>query len=87
MIIGIWLLFGLISAIVASNKGRGGCTWFVIGILLGPFGFILALVISPNTAAVERQAMRTGDLKRCPYCKEFVKRDAIKCRFCSERLD
>jgi len=38
----IWLLFGIVSAVVASNKGRSGCGWFALGVLLGPFGFILA---------------------------------------------
>lgn len=44
--LGIWLLFGVVTAVVASNKGLSGCSWFFIGTLLGPFGFILALVVS-----------------------------------------
>ena len=26
-----WLLFGIVSAVVASNKGRSGCGWFLLG--------------------------------------------------------
>lgn len=29
----------------------------------------------------------TKDTKRCPYCKEGIKFDAIKCKYCKEFLD
>ena len=34
----IWLLSGIVSAMVATNKGRSGCSWFLLGFLLGPVG-------------------------------------------------
>lgn len=43
----IWILFGIISMVAAQKKGRDGCGWFLLGVLLGPFGFILALLSDP----------------------------------------
>ncbi len=42
----LWLFFGLVSAIVAGNKNRSSGLWFLLGVLFGPFAFIVVLVLS-----------------------------------------
>jgi hypothetical protein len=41
----IWILFGIGAAIAGSNKGRSGFKWFLVGVLLGPFGLLFALLV------------------------------------------
>lgn len=82
----IWLLFGIISAVVGSNKGRSGCGWFILGILLGPLGLILALVVPPDQAELEVRQILDGTKRRCPICAELVKPEAKKCHYCGSDL-
>jgi hypothetical protein len=42
----VWLLCGVLGAWIATSKGRGGCFWFLLCAISGPFGLILAAVVS-----------------------------------------
>lgn len=55
----IWILFGIISMVAAQKKGRSGCGWFLLGVLLGPFGFILALLSDPIEKPQKPQPQNT----------------------------
>jgi hypothetical protein len=80
----VWLLFGIVSAIIGSSKGRNGCSWFLLGVLLGPFGLILSLVVSKNQSAIEEKMLKDRKAKKCFHCAELIKIEAIKCHFCGE---
>lgn len=82
----VWIICGVICTVIANNKGRSGLGWFLIGMLLGPFGIILALVVGKNEEAVVQAAVASGEMKKCPHCAELIKNEAIKCRFCGEKV-
>jgi hypothetical protein len=82
----LWLMCGIAAAIVASNKGRSGFGWFFLGFFLGPFGFILSLIVSKNATALEKSAIQSGAMKKCPFCAELVKVEAALCKHCGKEL-
>lgn len=83
----IWLLFGIASMMVANSKGRSGCGWFLLGVLLGPFGLLFAFIApSLKKAPVDPEAPTPETHVRCPDCKELVRKDARKCKHCGAAL-
>ena len=82
----IWLLCGVASAIILSNKGRDGCGGFALGFLLGPIGIVIALVMQADHKEMENRSLSAGDMRKCPSCAELIKVEAKKCRFCGSDL-
>ena len=69
----VWFLCGIVAAVIGANKGAGG-TGFLLGVLLGPFGILIALFMR-------------GKQKTCPFCAELVKPDARLCKHCGGSLE
>lgn len=74
-----WVLLGAVLGLAASlTKGFNVLGGILGGMLLGPLAFLMFFVSGISAADTNR--------KKCPYCAEWVKREAVACKHCGRDL-
>src|SRR4030067_1737039 len=71
-LISFWVVCGIVAAIIGSRKGAG-CSSFIVGLILGPLGIVVAIFMK-------------GNRRQCPSCREYIDPTATKCPKCQEDL-
>jgi hypothetical protein len=79
-------MLGMIPAAIAKSKGRSVFLWWIYGTYLFIVALPHALLMKPSVQAIEREKLASGDSRRCPFCAEIVKRQAVVCRYCGRDL-
>ena len=83
----LWVWLSIFIGVFASRRGRDGIGWAVFSLLTSPVCAILTiLLVGENKRGVENKRIRSGESKRCPYCAELVKSEAVVCKHCGKDL-
>src|SRR5437867_4261766 len=81
------LLFFMIAK-SAIHEIEGLLCWLISAVFLSGAAIVAAvnMRLKALQAGIADLTGRTGDSRRCPYCAEAIRVQAVKCRYCQSEL-
>lgn len=82
-----------IPAMIAQERGRPFWLWYFWGLLSFVIATLVALLLKPTAAAIERnrqkirEASRHEDGRICPGCGELMRPEIEVCGLCGAQMD
>ena len=93
----VWLGFAVVTAVIASSKGRSSVLWGILGCIFGIFAFLAIAFMAPistNQPQIPQSSTRPTPPRYagiekdrvCPHCNRPLSIGAAKCRECGATL-
>ena len=83
-------VFSMIAAwVLAGSKRRNRALWLMLAILFGPLT-VLLLACFPKVGELSNAATEASSpllYRKCPFCAEEIRREAVKCKHCGSDVE
>lgn len=76
----IWLVAAIVAGILANNKNRSVIGWGISTLIIPLLVFIV--LVLPTI----KEDTPSYDLKKCPFCAEDIKAEAVICKHCQRDI-
>ena len=85
------VLLSIFIGLLASSRGRSGFGWFILSLDISPIITFILVLLMDDLSKLKSSSYLDGIPNpdthiRCPDCKELVRNEARKCRFCGISL-
>ena len=87
IILPLWIGCCIGTGVLAKTRGHKPVGFAFLAFVISPlFACIILLVMPSNVRELERMSVAAGSSRKCPFCAETVKAEAIVCRFCGRDI-
>jgi hypothetical protein len=81
----VWILNGIITAVIAQFKNHNGPLWFILGLFFPTIALII-IIFFKETITPENAKPNPNSHVKCPDCAEIIRREAKICKHCGCKL-
>ncbi len=71
---------------IFRKKGRTPFLGLLLGLVFSVVGVLVALIMPADVEGQENRQIDSGEYKKCPFCAETIKNEAIKCKHCGSDI-
>ncbi|RKZ28610.1 hypothetical protein DRQ36_10185 [bacterium] len=86
-IVVLWFVLIFVVGKQWEKKGYSKVAGQAVAFFFSPIlGAIIGAILSPKKEVIEERELKAGKLKKCPYCGEMIRNEAVKCRYCQSEI-
>lgn len=82
----LWLGCIVLCVKMAETRNRETVLWGILGAMFGLFAVLLLVIVGQGPPPLAGSATRSNT-RKCPACAEFIKAEAVKCRYCGTSVE